>query len=134
MVLKPMLRGLLGIEALDGGRTLRFAPAIPATWDRVEVRGVRLGAAQYDLKCERSSGRVVIRIASRGTGAHRVVLAPAFPIDARVSRVTVNGAVVNHRMVPIGDVQRAEAAIELALNTADIVFSVEEGTEVYVQA
>src|SRR5205823_4420072 len=53
--------------------------------------------------------------------------------DARVSRVTVNGAVVNHRMVPIGDVQRAEAVFELALNTAEIVFSVEEGTDVYVE-
>src|SRR5439155_3682863 len=53
MVVTPALRGLLGIEASDGGRALRFAPALPATWDRVEARAVRIGDARYDLSFER---------------------------------------------------------------------------------
>src|SRR5207302_2902768 len=65
MIVTPTLRGLLGIEALDGGRTLRFAPALPATWDHVEARGVHVGASRYDLRFERSAGRAVARIVAR---------------------------------------------------------------------
>src|SRR5438093_3344779 len=59
MVVTPVVRGLLGIDVADGGRTLRFAPSLPATWDRVEARTVRIGDAQYDLAFNRSMGRAV---------------------------------------------------------------------------
>src|SRR5262249_40860785 len=66
MVVTPIVRGLLGLEASDGGRTLQFAPALPATWDRVEARGVRVRGERYDLTFERGAGRAVVRITSRG--------------------------------------------------------------------
>ena len=133
MVVAPILRGLLGIEALDGGRTLRLGPALPATWDRVEARGVRVGASQYDLTFDRSSGRAAVRIVARGGGPWRLIVAPAFPIDARVRRVTVNGAVVKHQAISIGDVQRVEVSIDAIAGTTDVVFSEDEGTDVYVE-
>jgi len=134
MVVTPMVRGLLGIETADGGRTLRFAPAMPATWDRVEARAVRAGAAQYDLTFERRAGRAVARIVALGgavRGPQRLIVAPAFPLDARVRRVTVNGVVVRHESLPIGDVQRVTVTVDAAAPTIEIVFSADEGTEVY---
>src|SRR5438094_860529 len=40
MVVSPVLRGLLGLEASGGGRVLTFAPQVPADWDSVGVRNV----------------------------------------------------------------------------------------------
>ncbi len=57
MVVTPLVRGLLGIEATDGGRTLTFAPQLPADWDRVSATNVPAGEARYDLGLERAAGR-----------------------------------------------------------------------------
>jgi glycogen debranching enzyme len=133
MVVTPTVRGLLGLETIDGGHTLRFAPALPATWDRVEARGVRVGAEQYDLTFERGAGRALARIISRGDrSTARLVVSPAFPLDTRLRRVTVNGVVARSRSVPIGDIQHIEVTVNAAGSSTEVVFSEDaEGTEVY---
>jgi len=138
MVVTPVVRGLLGIDVADAGRTLRFAPALPATWDRVEARAVRAGDAQYDLTFERSVGRAVARASERPPPApdrpmRRLVFDPAFPIDARVRRVTVNGAAVTYDIARVGDVQRAHVVVNATDPTTEVVFSYDEGTDVYVE-
>jgi hypothetical protein len=136
MVVAPVVRGLLGIDIADGGRTLRFAPELPAAWDRVEARAVHAGREQYDLAFERAGGRAVIRITRRDSPSPtstRIVVAPAFPLDARIRRVTVNGTVMKHEIVPIGDVQRVEVTVAAPSRSAEVVFSEDEGTEVYVE-
>ena len=42
------------------GRRLRFAPQLPADWDRVSVRDVAVGAARVDLALERGPGSMTI--------------------------------------------------------------------------
>jgi glycogen debranching enzyme len=138
MVVTPTLRGLLGIAVADGGRTLTFSPALPATWDRAEARAVRAGGAQYDLTFARAAGRASARIvvrepASVGAGVTRIMVAPAFPIDARIARVTVNGTAAKYEVRHIGDVQRVEVTIDALAPATDVVFSFEEGTDVYVE-
>src|SRR5262249_24579376 len=67
MVVTPFLRGLLGLEVSGGGRELRFAPEVPADWDRVSITGVAAGQGRYDLTLERGGGRMTITVA-RQTG------------------------------------------------------------------
>ena len=134
MVVSPVVRGLLGLEAADGGRTLRFAPALPAAWDRVEARGVRVGSARFDLAFERDASRAVVRITPRdGTPRTRIVVSPAFPLDARIRRVTINGRDVRPAIVRIGDIQRVAATVDAAAAAAEVVFSGDAGTEVYIE-
>jgi hypothetical protein len=133
MVVSPLMRGMLGIEVAEGGRTLRFAPAIPPTWDRVEVGRVRAGDTRCDLTFERPAGRAVVRITAHGGDLRRVVLSPAFPLDARVQRVSVNGAAAKFQRVVVGDVQRVEVSVEPRAERTEVVFGIEEGTDVYVE-
>ncbi len=136
MVVTPIVRGLLGIEAAEGGRTLRFAPALPATWDRVDVRSIPLGSDRYDIAYERESGRITIRVsphADQASGEHRVIVAPAFPLDARVRRVTVNGVSVRYQARSVGDVERVEVAIDTVGRSTQVVFTLDEGTDVFVE-
>jgi len=139
MVVAPTVRGLLGIETTDAGGTLRVAPTLPANWDRVELRGVSAGAVRYDVALERSPGRMLIRVGRREPGPPaavptRLVIAPALPLDARLHRVTVNGAVVKHDIATAGDVQRVQIRIDERSPSTEVVFAYDEGTDVYVRA
>ncbi|HEY0379495.1 MAG TPA: GH116 family glycosyl hydrolase [Pyrinomonadaceae bacterium] len=142
MVATPLLRGLLGIEVIDGGQTLRFAPQLPADWNNVVVKNVRAGKSQFDFKLERTERRLTVNVARREleaekSGARRrypkIIVAPAFPLDARVRKATVNGRSATFTVHETGDRQFAEVVINEAAPSVQIVFTYDEGTDVYVE-
>jgi glycogen debranching enzyme len=143
MVITPTLRGMLGIEASAGGTALRFAPQLPANWERVEARNVAAQGARFDISLARGAGRMTIKVTRRGdsgttpaeraAGVTRLTLAPAFPLDARVRAVTAGGRDVPFKVTRVGDVQRAEVRLELRQPSAEVVFNCDEGTDVYVE-
>jgi glycogen debranching enzyme len=142
MVITPAIRGLFGIEVSAGGKELRFAPQLPANWDRIEARNVATGDARYDLKLIRNPGRLTITITQTGfaassstslsRGVERLVVAPAFPVDARVRSVKVQQRETQFEIKNTGDVQRAEVSLEVHEPTIEMIFTYEEGTEVYL--
>ena len=137
MVVAPVMRGLLGIDVSEGGRHLRFAPQIPADWDRVQVRGVWVGDARYDLTLERTKGRETIKVEHRlqinAARAERFTIAPSFPLDARIHSVAVDGHAVAFETRRTGDVQRIEVSVNAEPSISEIVFTYDEGTDVYVE-
>lgn len=114
MIVTPLVRGLLGLEAVNGGREWRFMPQLPAHWERVAVKRFRVGDARYDLTLRRARGRMTIYVApsehqgsasadfaptreaetAAGQLARKLIIGPAFPLDARVRAVRVGGRVV----------------------------------------
>jgi glycogen debranching enzyme len=136
MVAAPLLRGLFGLEALEGGRTLRVAPQAPADWPRAALRGVSVGASRYDVVFERAAtaggGRATLTFARRAGAAVALEAAPALPLDARLRRVTVDGRAVTPRVTRLGDAQRVEVRSDAAAARAETRVSVEYdgGTEV----
>lgn len=156
MVVSPALRGMLGIHAGDAGRTLRFAPQLPANWNFVNVRGVAAGASRYDFALRRETGRVNINITRQAplsnstpnqnarnalsnaaspvtAAAARLVIAPAFPTDALIRGVTINKRPAKFDITREGDIQRATVQLEDATRGAQIVFTYDEGTDVYAE-
>ncbi|MDQ3819994.1 MAG: GH116 family glycosyl hydrolase, partial [Acidobacteriota bacterium] len=140
MVVTPALRGLLGIEALDGGSTLRFAPQIPINWTSVAVRKVHVGATAFDLKLVRTEHRetiTIVRSEQQLNGARilipKLVLAPAFPLDARVRKVTVNRRNAKFTVKQLGDRQFAEVDISETMTPNEIIFTYDEGTDVFLE-
>lgn len=141
MVVTPTLRGLFGIEVSAGGNALSFAPQIPADWTRASIRNFATGTSRFDLTIERERGRERVLIERRPTdnrnGARavlpRIKVAPAFPPDAQVRSVTVNGRPQKFQMVRSGDIVRCEVTVEAAGPATEIVYTYDEGTEVYLQ-
>ncbi|HYP28588.1 MAG TPA: GH116 family glycosyl hydrolase [Blastocatellia bacterium] len=139
MVVTPLMRGLLGVEVSEGGKTLSFSPQLPADWGRVLVRNVFAGDARYDIALERGAGRESVRITRRDQGnaggqpsrTPRIIIAPAFPLDAEVRSVLVNGRPARFEMKREGDVQRALVSVEGPAATTEIIYNYGEGTEVY---
>jgi glycogen debranching enzyme len=135
MVMSPLVRGMLGLEAEAGGRRLRFSPSLPADWDRVAVRNFAVGEGRYDLALSRTAGRLTIDFSRRaGAAPLEIVAAPAFPLDARVRSVRVDGAEVPLQVRRTGDLQRAEVASPRVSARTQILFAYDEGTEVYAPA
>jgi glycogen debranching enzyme len=142
MVVTPFIRGLLGIEASDGGNALTFAPQLPANWDRVSVANVPAGDRKGKLTLEKTPGALTITVfpfsspikgqsQAAAVKRLRVTIAPAFPLDARIRSVSINGQTTEFKLNTLGDIQRAEISFDLTI-VARIVFNYDEGTEVFV--
>ncbi|HVR71758.1 MAG TPA: GH116 family glycosyl hydrolase [Vicinamibacteria bacterium] len=133
MVVSPVMRGLLGIEAGDGGRLLTFAPQLPADWPHASARRVAVADGWFDLAIDRREGARTITVTRRGGAAPvRVALAPAFALDARIRSVSVDGRSQPYRMRREGDVQRAEVELPAEALPARVVFFCDEGTETFI--
>ena len=140
MVITPAMRGLLGIDVTAGGKALRFAPQLPANWNQVEARNVPAGNARIDLTLERGAGNLTVRITRRGKTSNdanakdnytKITVAPAFPLDARVNTVQLQGRSVEFGRKSIGDIQRAEITFDVEQEPIVVRYSYDEGTEVF---
>jgi hypothetical protein len=63
----------------------------------------------------------------------KLIVAPSFPLDARLRSVSVNGRTARFEMKTEGDVQRAIIEIQDPPASAQIVFTYDEGTDVFVE-
>ena len=159
MVAAPTLRGLLGLEVSDEGNSLRFAPQLPADWDRVEVRRVRAGARRFSVTLTRTQTKttITVRQEREAGGAQasavrpaplKITVAPSFPLDARLQGVKVGplpgplDAPVNRRnrievtsphVTREGDVQRIAVTAATEENEIEFVFTHTAGTDVYFE-
>ena len=116
----------------DAGQRLRFAPQLPADWDRATVRRVAAGASRVDFAVERAAGRMTVTATAVAGAMPALALAPALPLDARVQSVRVDGADARFRARPEGDVQRIEIDVPKAASaTRHVVLTYEEGTDVF---
>lgn len=141
MVVTPAMRGLLGIEVKAGGKELRFAPQLPANWNQAEARQVAAGTDRLDLKLERGTGSLTVKITRRvkatpngakgNAGVARITVAPAFPLDARVRSVRVQGKAIKFAPTTIGDIQRAEVTVDASPENIEVVYIYDEGTDVF---
>ncbi|HYH86901.1 MAG TPA: GH116 family glycosyl hydrolase [Pyrinomonadaceae bacterium] len=136
MTVTPTLRGLLGVEVGDAGTSVSFAPQLPADWNAVEVRRVAVGDKAFDFSLTRASGQMTIKVRSndsaqsRAAGTTSVEIAPAFPLDARIRSVKVDGRTADFEIEREGDVQRVEIFLDLR-RQADVLINYEGGSDVY---
>jgi hypothetical protein len=139
MVITPAMRGLMGIEVSAGGKDVRFAPQLPANWKQVETANVAAGDYRFDFKLTRESGRLTVKIKRRGTAnassgnnsPARITVAPAFPLDARVRTVSVQGRATKFASESMGDIQRAEITFAANQEIIEVVYRYDEGTDVF---
>lgn len=136
MVVSPAMRGMLGIETANGGKTLKFAPQIPANWNDLEVRGVRAGDSTIDFKLKRGGGKMTIAVSKKvggGAATPNIILAPSFPLDALIKNASANGKKIAFQTKLEGDGQKAEIKFDLTNAPTEISFDYAEGTDVYLE-
>jgi glycogen debranching enzyme len=95
MVVSPLLRGLLGLEADAVEGRIVFAPHLPADWESLGIRNVRAGDCKVDLSLRRTLDEVDLTATPSGAGKCTLEFSPALSPRARVV-----GAELNGRRVP----------------------------------
>jgi hypothetical protein len=110
--------GMLGIEADAPRSRLRLRPQIPAEWERLEVRGIRVADAEVVLRYRRLGGlaRFEVEQASGGVPL-RLVLEPALTGTFLAARVDGVAAALAPR--PWGE--RTLAPVQLVLDAIRVV-------------
>lgn len=98
MLVHPLVRGLLGLEADAPNHAVAIEPHLPADWDSMSVENFRVGSDRLALRVQRDAELYSVTI--RRTAPERtegragelaVRLSPALPLGARVERIAVNG-------------------------------------------
>src|SRR5262249_34397911 len=64
MVLSPIIRGMLGIEADAIHGALRVTPALPATWEHVVLHHVPFGDDKLEVRMRRVKGDLLVDVPS----------------------------------------------------------------------
>ncbi|MCX6285800.1 MAG: GH116 family glycosyl hydrolase [Bacteroidetes bacterium] len=95
MVIQPALEGLLGLYVDAGKRLLKLAPALPAGWDSLEVRNIRIGTKIISMKFKRNGNTFSYRFTSEYREAITVEFAPLLPTGTQLLSCKLN-----HRDVP----------------------------------
>lgn len=92
MVVTPLVRGLLGLRADAANKTLRIAPQLPAAWEVLRVKNYRLGSSLLSFSLKRTQiSTLRFEIEKQDDEQLKLLLAPALPALAKITRVTVDG-------------------------------------------
>ncbi|HVF43754.1 MAG TPA: GH116 family glycosyl hydrolase [Pyrinomonadaceae bacterium] len=134
MTVTPLLRGLLGVEVEDAGKTVKFSPQLPADWNSVEVRRVAAGSSALDFTLARGGGQMTIKIRlddHEARATKTVGLAPSFPLDAAVRSVKADGRALPFHVERVGERQFLVASVEVRRETV-VTIVYDEGSDVYL--
>ena len=91
MVVSPVLRGMLGLEADALAGQLTLAPHIPADWNSFHARNVRIGSSTVDLDYKRSSDTITLEARRAGSDAVVLNFEPAISARAQVVSAEIDG-------------------------------------------
>jgi glycogen debranching enzyme len=108
MVVTPVVRGLLGLEADANGNRITLAPQIPDEWDEVSVKNFRLGDQRWDLAIRKSaidaaSGARILNVIGERRKSSSVrpefEFELAFPPDSEILSVKADGRDLKFNLV-----------------------------------
>ncbi|HEY7638768.1 MAG TPA: hypothetical protein VH814_03505 [Steroidobacteraceae bacterium] len=119
--LTTSIQGLLGLRADGATQRLNFAPHLPALWDKVTVRRVRVGQSQLTLDLTQAAGELALHINSAGAPV-RLAFDPELPLGA-----TVRSAHLDEREIAASLVQHAQDAhahVEIDVPRGDSVLRI----------
>ena len=95
MVISPMLRGVLGLQADAGHHTLVFNPHLPANWMHLDVSNVHIGEISLELNYKKTENGLQLEVA-RTNGKEECVVEfrPAINPRAKVTKAELNGKAI----------------------------------------
>lgn len=98
MVVNPLLRGLLGLEADSTNQTLTFAPHAPADWSSFSIGNLPLAGVALNLRYRKTAEEITLDVERTGSGDCTLEFQPSLSLRAEVRRVEWNGRPVSYRM------------------------------------
>jgi len=92
MVVSPILRGMLGLEADSIHHAVKLAPHLPADWTRFSVENIRLGKNSLRFNYNRTDEEIVLETSlTLGSEESTVEFRPAISLRTKAQKVELNG-------------------------------------------
>jgi hypothetical protein len=108
--LTTSVQGLLGLRVEGAKRQLGFAPHLPADWDKVTLRRIRVGESVLTLDLTRAEGEIALHINNDGAPV-KLAFDPELPLGAKVRDASrVQNAQDTHAHVAM-DLPRGESVV-----------------------
>lgn len=118
-VVNGFVYGLLGVEPDAVKGRLRLRPQLPASWDRLEMRRIRMGDAVVAMTCTRDGDRHVFRLEQEeGAVPVTIVFEPMLPAP-RLAAARVDG--VSAELDPRPHGERMLVPVQIALDAERVV-------------
>jgi hypothetical protein len=116
MVISPVLRGMLGLESDAAKQTVMFQPHLPASWNNVSARDVRVGGDLVTLNYKRTEESLTLEAESTARkGETTLEFRPAISTRAKVLKAELNGRPIAFKVEPGESDQHV--VIRIPLNT-----------------
>lgn len=101
MVVSPVLRGMLGLDTDSTRQTISFGPHLPAGWNAVRIKDIRVGDATVSLDLKRAETSLTLEITKAGgKGDPTIEFRPAMSFRARVLKAELDGKPITIKMEP----------------------------------
>lgn len=120
--LTASVQGLLGLRADGVARQLTFAPHLPAAWNELAARRIRVGGSRVSLELTHAIGEMTLHMNREGDPV-RMAFDPELPLgakvqSARIGEQQISASVVQHAQdthahVEV-DLPRGESVLRLA--------------------
>jgi glycogen debranching enzyme len=92
MVVSPVLRGMLGLNIDAAKGSVTFGPHLPASWNDVSVKNIRVGEAMVSVNYSRTESVLTLETErSNGKNSTELEFRPAISPRARVLRADLDG-------------------------------------------
>jgi hypothetical protein len=126
--IEPLMNGLLGIEADAINNKLTFSPNLPADWDSLTIKNIKVGNKTADIFLKREDDKVILNIES--SGRIDFEFTPSFGPGTKLISAALNGTVYKAEeknypdafLVSTGYEVNGKSVLELKLNGAPEVF------------
>jgi len=89
-IVAPLVEGVLGITPRAHERKLRVTPNLPAGWDQVALRQLRVGDQRFDIHVQRSVQDYTVSVHGDAPD-YQVEIGVYLPDTVKVEAVTLNG-------------------------------------------
>ncbi|VVS96615.1 conserved exported hypothetical protein [Sphingomonas sp. EC-HK361] len=105
------VRGVFGLSVFPAENRVRLAPHLPAEWDAIRLRNVRIGDRRVGLAIKRDAKGMTLTIDNPGD-ALTVAFAPVIPLGASLTGAVVEARPVTIKAVSTGQDNHAEITID----------------------
>lgn len=127
----PLLRGLLGLKVDAGSRTLYFHPQLPANWDSLRIRNIKVGKSRVDLHLIRSNGHIRLQTKTSGPEPVTIDFEPTLGLGSRITSVTVNDRPATVKVVAAKQAYLPDMNYKTG-NTSDLRMNLSDGPDLYL--
>jgi glycogen debranching enzyme len=95
-LLSSAVQGLLGLEREAQANSLKFSPHLPANWDHISVRNVKVSGGKMEMTLTRVPNGLELETENFGSPVD-LLWAPEIPLGAHLSGAELEGKSINVR-------------------------------------